>query len=64
MFIEEQNLTDDQKKIIKEIGVPVLIAGFSMLAGELARLFVDEIRSRYFTKKPEPEKQEQKPDAK
>ncbi len=45
--MEEQKLTDDQKKSIRDIVVPVLVAGFSTLFTELSKWIVHELKENY-----------------
>ncbi len=54
----EYNL-DDNKKHIRDIAIPVLVAGFSTLFQELAKVAVSELKDR-LKKKNKEEKTEEK----
>ena len=42
----DSNLSDDTKKHLKEIAVPVLVAGLSTLLQEFAKLAAHEVKER------------------
>lgn len=54
----DSNLSDENKKHLRDIAVPVLVAGLSTLFQELAKVAVSELKNRL--KKNKEEKTEEK----